>query len=104
VKAKAYAAMSSDKPLEYYEFDRREPTANDVEFKVQFCGVCHSDVHTARGDWGSVEYPCVTGHEIVGVVTRVGSDVTKHKVGDKVGVGCLVNSCGTCTPCKDGLE
>jgi len=104
VKAKAYAAMSSDKPLEYYEFDRREPTVNDVEFKVQFCGVCHSDVHTARGDWGSVEYPCVTGHEIVGVVTRVGSDVTKHKVGDKVGVGCLVNSCGTCAPCKDGLE
>lgn len=104
MKTKAFAAMSSDKPLEYYEFERREPTASDVEFKVQFCGVCHSDVHTARGDWGTVEYPCVTGHEIVGEVTRVGSDVTKHKVGDKVGVGCLVNSCGTCAPCKDGLE
>ncbi len=104
MRTKSYAAQAPDKPLEYYEFDRREPTEHDVEFEVQFCGVCHSDIHTARGDWGEVEYPCITGHEIVGVVTRIGSAVTKHKVGDKVGVGCLVNSCGKCEPCKADLE
>lgn len=104
MKAKSYAAQAADKPLEYYEFDRRELREDDVELKVQFCGVCHSDVHTARGEWGEISYPCVTGHEIVGTVTRVGRLVTKHKVGDKVGVGCMVNSCGKCKPCKDGLE
>lgn len=104
MKTKSYAAQAPDKPLEYYEFERREPTEHDVEFRVQFCGVCHSDVHTARGDWGEVEHPCVTGHEIVGIVTRVGSSVTKFKAGDRVGVGCLVNSCGKCEPCKADLE
>lgn len=104
MKVKSYAAPSSDKPLEYYEFDRREPTEYDVELKVQFCGVCHSDIHTARGDWGEVEYPCIPGHEIVGVVTRTGGSVTKFKVGDRVGVGCMVNSCRDCGPCKAGLE
>lgn len=104
MKAKAYAAKAADKPLEPYEFDRREPNDHDVEFKVQYCGVCHSDLHEARGDWGEPEYPCIPGHEIVGVVTRVGSAVKQHKVGDRVGVGCLVNSCGTCEPCKAGLE
>lgn len=104
MKAKAYAAQAPNKPLAYYEFERREPTAHDVEFKVLFCGVCHSDLHTARGDWGEVEYPCIPGHEIVGVVTRVGSAINKYKPGDKVAVGCLVNSCGTCEPCKAGLE
>src|SRR5665213_1274290 len=104
MRTKSYAAQAPDKPLEYYEFDRREPTKHDVEFKVQFCGVCHSDLHTARGDWGDIEYPSVTGHEIVGVVTRIGSAVTKYKVGDRVGVGCLVNSCGKCEPCREGLE
>jgi uncharacterized zinc-type alcohol dehydrogenase-like protein len=104
MKAKSFAAKAPDKPLEYYEFDRREPTDYDVELKVLFCGVCHSDIHTARGDWGETEYPCITGHEIVGQVTRVGSSVTKFKTGDRVGVGCLVNSCGKCEPCKDGLE
>ncbi|HEY4963173.1 MAG TPA: NAD(P)-dependent alcohol dehydrogenase [Candidatus Saccharimonadales bacterium] len=104
MKTKSFAAKAPEKALEYYEFERREPTEYDVEFEVQFCGVCHSDIHTARGDWGETEYPCVTGHEIVGQVTRIGSSVTKFKVGDRVGVGCLVNSCGKCNPCKAGLE
>ena len=93
MKAKSYAAKSASAPLEYYEFERREPNETDVELEVYYCGVCHSDIHTARGDWGEVKYPCVPGHEIVGVVTRVGSKVTKFKPGDKVGVGCMVKSC-----------
>jgi uncharacterized zinc-type alcohol dehydrogenase-like protein len=104
MKAKSYAVPAIDKPLEYYEFDRREPTNSDVELEVHYCGICHSDIHTARGDWGEVDYPCVPGHEIVGVVTRIGSNVTKFKPGDKVGVGCMVNSCGTCKACKRGYE
>ncbi len=104
MKTKAFAAPAVDKPLGYYEFDRREPRATDVELQVHYCGVCHSDLHTARGDWGEVEYPCVPGHEIVGIVTRVGGDVTKFKPGDRVGVGCMVNSCGKCNACKMGYE
>lgn len=104
MRAKAYAVPAVDKPLEYYEFDRRELTDTDVELEVHYCGICHSDIHTARGDWGKVEYPCVPGHEIVGVVTRVGDTVTKFKPGDKVGVGCMVNSCGKCDACKRGFE
>lgn len=104
MKTKSFAAPASDKPLEYYEFERREPTSTDVEFEVQYCGVCHSDLHTAHGDWGTVQYPCVPGHEIVGIVTRVGSEVTAFKPGDRVGVGCMVNSCGECKACKQGFE
>jgi uncharacterized zinc-type alcohol dehydrogenase-like protein len=104
MKAKSFAAPSADKPLELYEFERREPTANDVELEVHYCGVCHSDIHTARQDWGEIEYPCVPGHEIVGVVTRVGTNVTEFKPGDRVGVGCMVNSCGTCDACQRGFE
>ncbi len=104
MKVQSFAAPAADKPLELYEFDRREPTESDVEFAVHYCGVCHSDIHTARGDWGEIEYPCVPGHEIVGVVTRVGSAVTQFKPGDRVGVGCMVNSCGTCEACTRGFE
>lgn len=104
MKAKSFAVPAADKPLEYYEFDRREPMATDVELEVLFCGVCHSDIHTARGDWGEINYPCVPGHEIVGIVTRVGDAVTQFKPGDRVGVGCMVNSCGTCEACKRGYE
>ena len=104
MKVKSYAVTTRNNPLEYYEFDRREPTPQDVEIEILFCGICHSDIHTARGDWGEVEYPCVTGHEIVGIVSRVGRDVTKFKNGDKVGVGCMVNSCGVCEACKRGYE
>lgn len=104
MKAQSFAAPTVDKPLEQYEFDRREPTDGDVEIEIYFCGVCHSDIHTARGDWGEVKYPCIPGHEIVGVVTRVGKNVTTFKTGDKVGVGCMVNSCGKCNACKQGYE
>lgn len=104
MKAKSYAAKSADTPLEFYEFERREPRANDVEIEILYCGICHSDLHTAHGDWGEIEYPCVPGHEIVGVVSRVGSEVSKYKAGDKVGVGCMVNSCGECEACKRGYE
>ena len=104
MKTKSFAVLKKDSPLEYFEFDRREPTETDVEFEIHYCGVCHSDLHTARGDWGDVEYPCVPGHEIVGVVTRVGSKVTKFEAGDRVGVGCMVNSCRTCEACQRGYE
>jgi uncharacterized zinc-type alcohol dehydrogenase-like protein len=104
MKAKSFAALSADKPLEYYEFERREPNENDVELEVYYCGVCYSDIHTARADWGDFVYPCVPGHEIVGVVIRVGNKVTNFKSGDKVGVGCMVNSCGKCEACKKGYE
>jgi len=104
MKAKSFASPAPNKPLTYYEFERREPTANDVELEVLYCGVCHSDLHTARGDWGKVDYPCVPGHEIAGVVTRVGNAVTTFKPGDRVGVGCMVNSCGVCEACKNGFE
>ncbi|MDQ2973107.1 MAG: NAD(P)-dependent alcohol dehydrogenase [bacterium] len=104
MKAKSYAVPAIDKPLEYYEFDRREPTAEDVEIEVHFCGICHSDIHTARGDWGGAEYPFIPGHEIVGIVIRVGSSVTNFKPGDRVGVGCMVNSCGECEACIKGFE
>lgn len=101
---KAYAAHNATSPLVPFEFDRREPTSHDVEFEILFCGVCHTDVHRVKDDWNSTKYPVVPGHEIVGRVTRVGDKVTRHKVGDTVGVGCLINSCGTCDACKDGLQ
>jgi len=104
MKAKSFASPAVHKPLVYYEFERREPNADDVEIDIHYCGVCHSDIHTANGDWGEVAYPCVPGHEIVGIVTRVGTSVKKFKSGDKVGVGCMVNSCGTCEACKNGFE
>src|SRR5581483_8544625 len=101
MKVQAFAA---NKPLEYYEFNRREPGETDVELAIQYCGVCHSDLHTAHGDWGETAYPCVPGHEIVGVVTRVGNKVTDFKPGDRAGVGCMVNSCGECEACRRGFE
>jgi uncharacterized zinc-type alcohol dehydrogenase-like protein len=104
MKVKAFAALAADKPLEYYEFERREPNSKDVEIDVYYCGVCHSDIHNTRGDWGEIKYPCVPGHEIVGIVKRVGNAVTEFKPGDRVGVGCMVNSCGTCEACKKGFE
>ena len=104
MKAKSFATTSASAPLAPYEFDRREPTPTDVEIDIHYCGVCHSDIHTARGDWGEVAYPCVPGHEIVGIVTRVGKAVTQFKPGDRAGVGCMVNSCGECEACKRGYE
>lgn len=104
MKVQSFAAPDAKSPLEYYEFDRREPTKTDVVIEVQYCGVCHSDIHTAKGDWGEATYPCVPGHEIVGVVRAIGANVTNFKLGERVGVGCMVNSCGKCEACKQGFE
>ncbi|MCA9324344.1 NAD(P)-dependent alcohol dehydrogenase [Candidatus Saccharibacteria bacterium] len=104
MKTKAYTAKAADQPLEYYEFERREPNDTDVVVEILYSGICHSDIHTARGDWGDVEYPCVPGHEIVGKVVQVGKDVTNFEVGDTVGIGCMVNSCGECKACKSDFE
>ncbi len=102
--ANAYAAHSAATPLAPFSFERRDPGANDVAIDILFCGVCHSDLHTARGEWGGTAYPCVPGHEIVGRVTAVGAAVTKFAVGDFAGVGCMVDSCGHCPSCDAGVE
>ena len=101
---KAYAAQDATTPLAPWTIDRRDPKPHDVQIAIKYCGVCHSDLHFARNDWGMTVYPIVPGHEIVGVVTAVGDHVTKFKVGDLAGVGCLVDSCRECNNCKDGLE
>ncbi|WP_374163546.1 NAD(P)-dependent alcohol dehydrogenase [Arcticibacter sp. MXS-1] len=101
---KAYAAHEADQPLVPYQLERREPAAGDVEIKILYCGVCHSDIHTARNEWGGTMYPVVPGHEIVGRVTRTGEGVTRFKEGDLVGVGCFVDSCRECSSCREGNE
>ena len=103
-KSAAYATQAADQPLGPITIDRRDPTPDDVQIDILFCGVCHSDLHTARNEWGGTVYPVVPGHEIVGRVARVGAHVTKLKQGDLVGVGCMVDSCRTCASCKEGLE
>ena len=102
--AHAYAAQSATTPLAPFTFERRAPTPRDVAIDILHCGVCHSDLHTVRSEWGSAAYPCVPGHEIVGRVTAIGDGVSKFKIGDLVGVGCMVDSCQHCKPCADGLE
>jgi uncharacterized zinc-type alcohol dehydrogenase-like protein len=104
MKTPAYATQAADKPLAFHAIDRRAPGPRDVAIDISHCGVCHSDLHTARSEWGGTLYPCVPGHEIVGTVTAVGKDVKKFKVGETVGVGCLVGSCGHCASCAEGLE
>jgi uncharacterized zinc-type alcohol dehydrogenase-like protein len=99
-----YAARSSDTPLLPFAFERRDLRPNDVAIDILFCGVCHSDLHTARGEWPGTVYPCVPGHEIVGRVTAVGAEVTRFGAGDLAGVGCLVDSCLDCPSCAEGLE
>lgn len=101
---KAYGALAGDKPLEPLNITRRAPGAHDVQIEIAFCGVCHSDLHTVRSEWGGTAYPCVPGHEIVGHVSAIGADVTRFKVGDTVGVGCLVDSCQHCASCAENLE
>lgn len=101
---KAYGTESKEADLKEMTIERREATPNDVEIEILYCGVCHSDLHTARNDWGGTKYPAVPGHEIVGRITKVGSEVSKFKVGDLAGVGCIVDSCGTCESCKQDLE
>jgi len=102
--AKAYAAHAATSPLVPYSFERRDPEPLDVQIDILFCGVCHSDLHTVRNEWGGTTYPCVPGHEIVGRVTKVGGRVKKFKEGELAAVGCMVDSCRTCANCKADLE
>ncbi len=104
MKTIGYAARGADTPLAPFDFDRRALRPDDVAMEVLYCGVCHSDLHQARNDWGWAFYPLVPGHEIVGRVTEVGSAVTRYKVGDSVAVGCMVDSCRDCDQCGKGLE
>lgn len=99
-----YAAQSAKAPLAPFHFERRDRREDDVVIDILYCGVCHSDLHQARDDWGFSQYPVVPGHEIVGRVASVGDKVTKFKPGDLVGVGCMVDSCRECSPCQSGLE
>lgn len=101
---KAYAAQTNKSAVEPWSFERREPNNHDVQFDILYCGVCHSDLHQVRDEWFPGIFPMVPGHEIVGRVTNVGSHVKKYKVGDLVGVGCMVDSCRICENCQDGLE
>ncbi|XP_078430599.1 8-hydroxygeraniol dehydrogenase-like [Wolffia australiana] len=103
-KAYGWAARDTSGHLSPFRFSRRATGEDDVRLKVLYCGVCHSDLHNIKNEWGMTIYPVVPGHEIVGVVTEVGSRVEKFKLGDKVGVGCLVDSCGSCNSCEDGFE
>ena len=100
----AYAATSATDPLTRTTITRRDPGPHDVAFDIAFAGICHSDIHTVKAEWGAPQYPLVPGHEIAGVVTAVGSEVTKYKVGDRVGVGCFVDSCRECPSCLAGQE
>jgi uncharacterized zinc-type alcohol dehydrogenase-like protein len=100
----AYAAHSATAPLEPTTIERRDVGPHDVLIEIKYAGICHSDIHTVRAEWGDITYPLVPGHEIAGIVTEVGSDVTKHAVGDRVGVGCMVDSCGECVNCRKGEE
>jgi uncharacterized zinc-type alcohol dehydrogenase-like protein len=104
MKTRAYAAVAANRPLEPTTIERREPGPKDVVLEILFCGLCHSDIHQARGEWGNSTFPMVPGHEIIGRVTRVGETVTKLAVGDLAGVGCMVDSCGACASCRDHNE
>ena len=107
-KCKGYAALKAKAPLGPFSFERREPREHDVVIDIKYCGICHSDIHQARDEWSDYQeeciFPMVPGHEIAGVVTAVGMGVTKFKVGDKVGVGCYVDSCRNCAECREGME
>ena len=103
-RAIGYAANHSFSRLKPLEFERDDPKAGEVEIEVLFCGVCHSDIHQVKNEWGNTVYPCMPGHEAVGRVTRVGGSVTRHKVGDLVGVGCMIDSCRACAPCREHEE
>lgn len=104
MQVRGYAAHSTTSPLGLFSFVRRDPRPNDVVIDIAFAGVCHSDIHSVRNDWGNAKHPMVPGHEIIGRVTAVGSAVTQFKTGDHVGVGCMVDSCQHCQPCAQGLE
>lgn len=99
-----YAAQQAKAPLSQYSFERRDPRNHDIVVDIQYCGICHTDVHQVNDEWGGSIFPMVPGHEIVGIVTKVGANVSRYKLGDRVGVGCLVDSCRNCNPCINGLE
>ena len=104
IKSKGYAGKDEQGKLVSWNFERRPVGDNDIMIDVKFCGICHSDIHTIKGHWGKQQYPQVPGHEIAGIVSAVGKNVTKFKVGDQAGVGCMVNSCMKCESCKNGEE
>ncbi len=104
IKSKAYAAQDASSPLAAFEIQRRDPGPEDVQIEILYCGVCHSDLHTARNEWHNTLYPSVPGHEIVGRVVAVGNKVQGYSVGDLAGVGCMVDSCGHCDSCHEGEE
>lgn len=104
IKSKGYAGKTESGKLEHWEFERRAVGDHDILIEIKYSGICHSDIHTIRGHWGKQAYPQVPGHEIAGIVSAVGKNVTKFKVGDKAGVGCMVNSCMQCESCKNGEE
>ena len=104
MKVRGLAALSAGSPLERFEFNRRELGAKDVAFKITHAGICHSDIHQAREEWGEALFPMVPGHEIVGTVTKVGKSASKFKVGDKIGVGVFIDSCRECENCTRGLQ
>lgn len=104
IQAKGYAAINAKAPLVPYTFERRDPKDHDVVIEIKYSGICHSDIHQARGEWYNSIYPMVPGHEIAGVVTAIGNKVTKYNVGDHVGIGCFVDSCKTCANCADDLN
>ncbi len=104
IQSNGYAAYDPNQPLAPFNFERRNVGPEDVLIEILFCGVCHSDLHTAKGEWGGTKFPVVPGHEIVGRILEVGGQVSKFKVGDMAGVGCMVDSCQSCASCSDGLE
>jgi len=104
MSTKTYAAFNEVDALVPHTIERRQLSPKDIFIDIEYCGVCHSDIHTAKGDWGKPNYPVVPGHEIIGRIKEVGSEVTNFKVGDLVGVGCMVESCQDCHPCEEGLE
>jgi uncharacterized zinc-type alcohol dehydrogenase-like protein len=104
MKTNAYGTRAGDLLLEPMVIERREPGPRDVQVDIRFCGVCHSDLHSARDEWAGTPYPCVPGHEIIGEVTAIGDEVTRFAMGETVGIGCVVGSCGECASCQEGLE
>ena len=104
MKTIGYAARSAGAPLAPFSFERRELRPNDIAMEILYCGICHTDLHQARNDWGWSRYPLVPGHEIVGRVIEVGSEVTRYRIGDAVAVGCMVDSCQHCDQCRKGEE
>ncbi len=104
ISAKSYAAQTATIPLAPFSIERRDPGPSDIAIQIEFCGVCHSDIHLTRNEWGGSSYPMVPGHEIIGRVTAIGAAVKKFKPGDRAAVGCMVGSCGTCENCRAGLQ